>query len=85
MKHHYLWSLSKEGKNSLNETEREELEFAQTMGQYSNIESVVRKSVRDIVAFPAVTQSLKGIVTGGLTKSLKYVGEKLGKQINAKK
>jgi hypothetical protein len=41
--------------------------------------------IRDIVAFPAFTQSLKGIITGGLAKSSKYAFEKVQKKLNAKK
>ena len=40
----------------------------------------LRKAVRDTIAWPALTQSLKGIVTAGATKTAVYVGEKLKKR-----
>ncbi|KAJ3307086.1 Mitochondrial translocator assembly and maintenance protein 41 [Kappamyces sp. JEL0829] len=85
IKSHYLWALSKEGRKTISESDREEPTFSQAMGQYGSIDAIARKSIRDIVAFPALTQSLKGILTAGVIKSVKYAGEKVGKQLGAKK
>lgn len=63
---------------------REEPQFSQAMGQFSQIETCAGKTIRDIVARPALTQSIKGILTGGLVKSVKYAAEKFQKKLSAK-
>jgi translocator assembly and maintenance protein 41 len=81
LKNNYLWSLSKEGGTSVN---REEPQFTQQMGQFPLIGNCASKTITDVVAHPALTQSFKGILTGGLVKSVKYAVEKVKKKIYAK-
>ncbi|KAJ2998366.1 Mitochondrial translocator assembly and maintenance protein 41 [Globomyces sp. JEL0801] len=79
---HYLWSLSKHGQRNVN---REEPTFSQEFGQYPLIDSLVGKSIKDVVARPAVTQSLKGVLSAGIGGSIKYAKDKVQKKLNAKK
>jgi mitochondrial translocator assembly and maintenance protein 41 len=41
-------------------------------------------ALREIVARPAITQSIKGIFTAGGLKSFKYAGQKLKKSFKAR-
>ncbi|KAI8330483.1 mitochondrial matrix Mmp37 [Chlamydoabsidia padenii] len=43
------------------------------------------QTLRSIIAKPAMTQSVKGIFTAGITKSTRYAGAKLGKWISNRK
>jgi len=44
------------------------------------IEEVVNSAISELVGKTARTQSLKGILTGGIVKSVKYAYEKVGKK-----
>ena len=61
------------------------------MVQSDGLESCVSKgrnidvAIQDIVAMPALMQGIKGLVSAGFTKSLKYSQEKIKKAIKAKK
>jgi hypothetical protein len=41
-------------------------------------------AVKDIVAGPAITQSIKGLFTAGLSTSFRYAAEKVKKKLTAK-
>jgi translocator assembly and maintenance protein 41 len=47
--------------------------------------SDVKEKIQSIVGRTSFSQSAKGILTAGFTKSVQYVGEKVGKMRNAKK
>ncbi|KAJ3274921.1 Mitochondrial translocator assembly and maintenance protein 41 [Terramyces sp. JEL0728] len=82
LQHHYLWSLSKAGEKSVN---REEPFYSQSIAESPHISSCVSKTVRDIVGYPAITQSIKGIFTAGLSRTFTYSMEKINKKLTAKK
>jgi translocator assembly and maintenance protein 41 len=81
LRHNYLWSLSREGLTNIN---RDEPLFTQQMGQFHAIGECASKTIRDVVARPALIQSFKGIATAGLIKSVKYAAEKVKKKVTAK-
>lgn len=43
------------------------------------VEEGVKKAVRKTIGWPSTVQSVKGVVTAGPARSLKYLGEKVGK------
>lgn len=51
----------------------------------TNIGQEVGTAIKSTVAWPSATQSLKGMVTAGPTKGLRYLGEKVGKWRESKK
>jgi translocator assembly and maintenance protein 41 len=63
---------------------REGSEFDRRIAGEDDISTSVVNSIRNTVKWPSWSQSVKGIVTAGPIKSLKYVGEKRAKS-NAKK
>ncbi|KAJ3065321.1 Mitochondrial translocator assembly and maintenance protein 41 [Podochytrium sp. JEL0797] len=58
----------------------ERLEFSQKVVASPKIGDHVKKAIGDIVRIPAMTQSMKGLITAGPSKSFRYVGEKLSKR-----
>ncbi|KAJ3313091.1 Mitochondrial translocator assembly and maintenance protein 41 [Boothiomyces sp. JEL0838] len=79
LEHHYLWSISKAGGKSVN---REEPFYSQGIADSPYVSNCVAKTVRDIVGQPAITQSIKGIFTAGLSRTFKYSMEKFNKKLN---
>ncbi|KAJ3262068.1 DnaJ sub B member 13 [Boothiomyces macroporosus] len=79
LQHHYLWSISKAGGKSVN---REEPFYSQGIADSPYVSNCVAKTVRDIVGQPAITQSIKGIFTAGLSRTFKYSMEKFNKKLD---
>lgn len=63
---------------------RDENVFWHKVGAASDLTDVMNSEMASIVKGPATMQSLKGIVSAGPTKGLRYVGEKVGKWWSAK-
>ncbi|ORZ23414.1 mitochondrial matrix Mmp37 [Absidia repens] len=60
-------------------------EMYQQIAASSYLPKYMDQSLRSIIARPAMTQSIKGIFTAGITKSTRYASAKLGKWIKGKK
>ncbi|KAJ3315360.1 Mitochondrial translocator assembly and maintenance protein 41 [Blyttiomyces sp. JEL0837] len=60
-------------------------ELAQEIAASPKAKTIVLRAIGDIVRLPALTQSIKGIITAGPIKSVKYASEKLKKGLAAKK
>ncbi|KAJ3238713.1 Mitochondrial translocator assembly and maintenance protein 41 [Chytriomyces hyalinus] len=56
------------------------LDLSQKAAASDSIQSMVKQAIAQTVRGPALTQSLKGLITAGPTKSLRYIGEKLSKR-----
>eukprot|EP00842_Homolaphlyctis_polyrhiza_P000894 jgi/Hompol1/1805/HPOL_000513-RA len=78
----HLWYLSRMGTRSVN---REQPFFSQSIAESPDLPYYVEKSLSEIVAMPALTQSIKGLFTAGPLRSISYVGEKLSKMLGARK
>ncbi|QRV86482.1 matrix Mmp37 protein [Ceratobasidium sp. AG-Ba] len=63
---------------------RDENVFWQKVGGASDLAEAMHSETAAIVKGPATAQSLKGLVSAGFVKSLRYSGEKLGKWWAAK-
>ncbi|KAF8682968.1 matrix Mmp37 protein [Rhizoctonia solani] len=63
---------------------RDENVFWQRIGAAPDLSETMQVEMADIIKGPATMQSVKGLVTAGPIKSLKYAGEKIGKWWNAK-
>ena len=88
VKHLYLWELSKDGNFNVS---REDVDLMQQLSDHPRLNMIITKgfmllilAITQVVARPAMTQSIKGIVTAGFGKSMKYVAEKFNKRQNAK-
>ncbi|EGF76334.1 hypothetical protein BATDEDRAFT_92831 [Batrachochytrium dendrobatidis JAM81] len=81
IKYHHLWYLSRSGK--LN-TDMTEPALSQSIVQSPELTLYVEKALADVVAIPALTQSIKGVLTAGVSRSIKYAGEKIGKMMSGK-
>ncbi|PPJ61247.1 hypothetical protein CBER1_06717 [Cercospora berteroae] len=58
---------------------REGGDFEKRIAEQPDLPEVMSTCVRKTVAWPAAMQSVKGVFTSGLTRSIKYVGEKRSK------
>lgn len=58
---------------------REGGDFEKRIAEQSDLPEVMSTCVQKTVAWPAAMQSVKGVFTSGLTRSIKYVGEKRSK------
>jgi hypothetical protein len=81
LKHHFKWFLSGEGKLK---ADPDEFEFYSLLVNSPGLRICVSKSVREIVASPAIAQTFKGFLSAGIFGSLKYVTSKFLKRLNAK-
>lgn len=54
-------------------------EFEQRIGMQDDLPEIVGRCVRNTVAWPSTSQSIKGIVTAGVGRSWKYYSEKRAK------
>lgn len=81
LQYHYLQSLSKKGDPVV---DHDEPAFSQAIIKSPDINVLVSKAIRDIVARPALTQSVKGILTAGPAKSYTYACSKLTKSFKAR-
>ena len=79
--YHYKWYLSRHHTGSQIPT----ADLVAMMVDSPGLEDCVGKTLKDIVAVPAINQSLKGLLSAGVGGSLKYVLEKMSKSIAAKK
>ncbi|KDQ62360.1 hypothetical protein JAAARDRAFT_189689 [Jaapia argillacea MUCL 33604] len=59
--------------------EADEISYWTKMAGDERLSTVLRNEMSDIVRYPATIQSLKGIVSAGLVKSVRYTSEKVGK------
>ncbi|OZJ05103.1 hypothetical protein BZG36_01358 [Bifiguratus adelaidae] len=57
----------------------------QAVAGHPDLGQWIDDSCRDIIGGPALTQSIKGVLTAGVVKSTKYAGEKLSKWWSARK
>lgn len=48
-------------------------------------DDMIRKALKDIVGTTSISQALKGILTAGLSKTVKYSGAKLKKMAKSMK
>ncbi|KAI8847524.1 mitochondrial matrix Mmp37 [Chytridium lagenaria] len=55
-------------------------ELANIIANSSEVSELTKKAIQSIVRLPALTQSVKGLLTAGPSRSLRYVGEKLAKR-----
>ncbi|ELU44449.1 Mmp37 domain-containing protein [Rhizoctonia solani AG-1 IA] len=62
---------------------RDENVFWQRIGAAPDLSETMQVEMADIIKGPATMQSVKGLVTAGPIKSLKYAGEKIGKWWNS--
>jgi translocator assembly and maintenance protein 41 len=53
--------------------------FDRRIAGEDDLQDSVVKSIKQTVSWPSWSQSIKGFVTGGITRSLKYMGEKRSK------
>lgn len=62
-------------------------EFEQRIvkGGEDEIRKEVSSVIKSTIGWPSATQSTKGVLTAGVGKSVKYLGEKIGKWKNARK
>jgi len=58
---------------------REGGEFEQKIAQQADLPEVMAKCVRETVSWPSTMQTIKGVFTSGITRSVKYVSEKRSK------
>ncbi|KAJ3245057.1 Mitochondrial translocator assembly and maintenance protein 41 [Chytriomyces hyalinus] len=56
------------------------LDLSQKAAASDSIQSMVKQAIAETVRGPALTQSIKGLITAGPTKSFRYIGEKLSKR-----
>ncbi|KAI9098267.1 mitochondrial matrix Mmp37 [Phlyctochytrium arcticum] len=79
----HRWNLFKDQK--LQKFELQEPELSQSVAESPQLTQYVEKSIAETVKWPAISQSLKGILTAGLSRSLVYVKRKLLKSRLARK
>ncbi|KAK9459747.1 mitochondrial matrix Mmp37-domain-containing protein [Lipomyces oligophaga] len=60
-------------------------EFEQLVAADENLPKEVARAIYHTVYWPSMTQSAKGLLTAGFSKSIKYLGEKISKNKAAKK
>jgi mitochondrial translocator assembly and maintenance protein 41 len=83
IKYHFKWYLSSQNKIK---ADADEFEFySLVVNSPKGLESSVSRAINSIVWQPAITQSLKGILTAGLGGSVKYAAEKLVKGLRARR
>ncbi|KAF9186860.1 Mitochondrial translocator assembly and maintenance protein 41 [Haplosporangium sp. Z 767] len=58
---------------------KEEGQDIQSVATAPDLDKYLEKTVHSIVQIPALSQSIKGIATAGVTKTVKYGAQKLGK------
>ncbi|KAG4301902.1 hypothetical protein PCANB_002093 [Pneumocystis canis] len=58
--------------------------FEQIMIKDDHFHEKIIKTIKTTVRWPSISQSLKGILTGGIYKSWNYLAEKIDKNMNAK-
>jgi mitochondrial translocator assembly and maintenance protein 41 len=59
-------------------------EFERRIARDPDLSKEISRSIRSTVAWPSVTQTIKGVVTAGVVKSIKYSSEKLRKYNDGK-
>ncbi|QSL65227.1 hypothetical protein MERGE_002536 [Pneumocystis wakefieldiae] len=69
-------------KNKLHENH--DNSFEEMIVKDTHFHNEITKVIETTVCWPSVSQSLKGILTGGINKSWRYLNEKIDKNINAK-
>ena len=60
-------------------------ELFERMAEHPELRTIIRDAIVKTTFRPSITQSLKGILTAGLTPSVKYARRKLMKGLDAKK
>ncbi|KAM3425379.1 Phosphatidate cytidylyltransferase [Cercospora zeina] len=60
-------------------TRREGGDFEKRVAEQPDLPEIMSTCIRRTVTWPAAMQSVKGVFTSGLTRSIKYVGEKRSK------
>ncbi|TPX48791.1 phosphatidate cytidylyltransferase [Synchytrium endobioticum] len=76
--HHHRWYLSRVGYQ--NNAPQEESAFSQSIVESPEIALYTQKALAETIRWPALSQSLKGILTAGLVRSWQYVLAKLKKR-----
>ncbi|XKL64255.1 hypothetical protein PGB90_004341 [Kerria lacca] len=67
--------------NKINHTRRDTEEILQTMSYDPDVGLILNNILKKIVFKSSIKQSLKGIVTAGIVKSIKYSGRKIYKTL----
>ena len=80
-KSHHLWYLSRDSRKNIS---REEPSFCQSIVSSPEIDRYVEKALGQVVGRPAITQSLKGLLSAGFVKSVSYGLDKIKKKISSK-
>lgn len=63
----------------------DDIKFVSDLVRCDKLELHVLKAIRDIVAYPALSQGMKGIISAGITGSMSYAGSKMVKAWQSKK
>ncbi|EMR11035.1 hypothetical protein PNEG_00632 [Pneumocystis murina B123] len=69
-------------KNKLHENH--DNSFEEMIVKDAHFHNEITKAIETTVRWPSISQSLKGILTGGINKSWRYLTEKIDKNVNAK-
>ncbi|KAG8709488.1 Mitochondrial translocator assembly and maintenance protein 41, partial [Ceratobasidium sp. 394] len=77
-------SLESSASGGASSPSRDENVFWQRVGAASDLTEAMKSEMEAIVKGPATAQSLKGLVSAGFVKSLRYGTEKVGKWWAAK-
>lgn len=83
MQYHHRWYLNRT--NQIRNANTEEPHFSQSIANSPELSDYVRKSISEIIRWPALSQSFKGFLSAGVIKSTTYMTKKLLKMHSAAK
>ncbi|TPX37418.1 phosphatidate cytidylyltransferase [Synchytrium microbalum] len=83
IRHHHRWYLSRAGLQ--NQAPQGEPDFSRSIAESPELSLYTQKALAETIWWPALTQSIKGILTGGLSRSWQYVLAKMKKRYGKSK
>ncbi|GFR30966.1 phosphatidate cytidylyltransferase, mitochondrial [Trichonephila clavata] len=79
VQHNLLVKWNKDGRH------RDIEEVLESLAHDPECSDMVKKAIQDITSWSSITQSIKGILTAGVIKSIKYSSRKVKKMLTSMK
>ena len=83
IQNYHRWYLSRS--DQFRNVTTEEPFFSQSIVNSPELSSYIRQGLADVVKWPAISQTIKGVFTAGILKSAKYASQKWTKMQRAQK
>ncbi|KAJ3163064.1 Mitochondrial translocator assembly and maintenance protein 41 [Geranomyces michiganensis] len=80
----YLYHQADTATNGSSLATLQEPQLSQSVASSPHLAQITERSLGDIVRWPAISQSLKGILTAGVSRAFVYAGRKLKKSLSGR-